>query len=168
MKNKIVKIIILGLILFLPRLTYAQVNVSQIREYPFSVFRDSKLFDAKDSIYTIQSILSNEEILPFNDIPNRNSNLGFTTSNYWVKFSLTNDSEEDKVFFFETGRPITDSVVLYQVQEGLINQKLTNGDLVRWEDRAFDHRKTIFPLKLEAGKSADFFINYQSDGEVIS
>ncbi|WP_144605016.1 hybrid sensor histidine kinase/response regulator [Algoriphagus algorifonticola] len=168
MKNKIVKIIILGLILFLPRLTSAQVKVSQITEYPFSVYRDSKLFDAEDSIYTIQNILSSEEILPFNDIPNRNSNLGFTTSNYWVKFKLVNDSEEDKVFFLETGRPITDSVVLYKIQEGQINEKLNNGDLVAWQDRAFDHRKIIFPIKLEAGKNADFFINYQSDGEVIN
>lgn len=47
-------------------------------------------------------------------------------------------------------------------------QEMKNGDLIPFAEKSFAHRKIIFPLNLDPGKTYNIYIQYISDGEVIN
>ncbi len=159
------------LLLFLliaPLQAFGQVAIKSENRFPISVHEQSQILDAGELVYSIDSILSMEEVLDFQGPLIENSNLGFTKNNFWLKFQLINSSKEDQLLYFETGRPITDVVVLYQVVNGKIESTQLSGDMIPFDQRPFAHRKLIFPVKIAQGEQKSFYINYHSDGEVIN
>lgn len=136
--------------------------------YPQSIYPYSEIVDLQQERLSFREFLDQESSFEFSKLDTENTNLGFTKNNYWVRFSLTNQENQSKLIYLETGRPITDVVNLYQVSSNGEVVQLKNGDLIPIEERAFNHRKIIFPIALEANKSYRFYVNYQSDGEVIN
>lgn len=136
--------------------------------YPQSIYSSSEIIDLQHEKLSISDFLDQESSFKFFKLEDENTNLGFTENNYWVRFSLSNKESNPKLIYLETGRPITDVVNLYQVSEDGAVSELKNGDLIPIGDRAFKHRKIIFPITLEANTSYRFYVNYQSDGEVIN
>lgn len=133
-----------------------------------SIYEAASISNVGNASFTIQEFLTIQDTLKFEAITGPNSNLGFTKDNYWLKFTLKNISNRDLSLFFETGRPITDIIELHQVDEsGFISSQIT-GDLLPFNTKPIAHRKMIFQIELEAGKSYDFYVQYQSDGEVIN
>lgn len=149
----------------LPITMHAQLVPEKL---PESIFNIAEIADLGDEKLDFETFLKREDQLEFTKVPSANSNLGFTDKNYWLRFKLTNSSEKLQKLFLETGRPITDIVTLYQVQDGEIIASFESGDLIPVKERPINHRKILFPLELEAGKDYTFYINYQSDGEVIN
>jgi signal transduction histidine kinase/CheY-like chemotaxis protein len=137
-------------------------------EYPISIFELAEIADLNDMKLDVEVFLEREDEFEFIRLQSENSNLGFTDKNYWLRFELTNTSKNFTTLYLETGRPITDIVTLHQVKHGQLIASFENGDLIPLSQRAIKHRKVLFPLKLEAGESYTFYINFQSDGEVIN
>jgi hypothetical protein len=50
---------------------------------------------------------------------------------------------------FETARPITDRVDLFEVKQGEIVQTWKSGDGRKFEQKDYEHRKNIFPIKFK-------------------
>lgn len=136
--------------------------------YPQSIHRFSEIVDLEFESISFEKLLELEPTLEFQKLKDENTNLGFTENHYWIRFVLENQEENPKVIYLETGRPITDVVDLYQVLPNGKVAKFINGDLIPNSKRAFNHRKIIFPITLEPNSSYKFYINYQSDGEVIN
>lgn len=158
----------LFLILFLPISAFAQLSISKQGDFPISIHSQATLFDAGDRSFTIQEVRDSEERLEFKSSLKEDSNLGFTKREYWLKFDLVNNSDSDLDLFFETGRPITDQVVLYEVINGKVQSEQVNGDMIPFVSRPFPDRKLIFPISLKKGELKSFYTQYQSDGEVIN
>ncbi|MCH7412273.1 response regulator [Belliella sp. R4-6] len=135
---------------------------------PVSVFEFSEITNVGDEAYSIEDIIKSSPKLDFEKIEGKNTNLGFTKDNYWLKFSIKNSSNSNLSLFFETGRPITDIVELYQLAENNQISFQRSGDLVPFIERPLNHRKIIFPIDLPANSTQQFYIQYQSDGEVIN
>lgn len=145
-----------------------QTSISQNSSFPISLHSRAEITQVDSADYTLADIIELEKSLNFTPLKNPITDLGFTDKTYWLRFSLENDSYEANTFFLETARPITDVVHLYQISQGEIISDQLSGDLIKLEDRPFNHRKLIFPITIEPNSISKFYIKYQSDGEVIS
>jgi two-component system, sensor histidine kinase LadS len=94
-------------------------------------------------------------------------NLDFTTSRWWVKFSVTNTTQNPQ-FILETARPITNIVRFYEVRGERIENAFQSGDDIAFDNKAIPHRKNLFPLYIETGDTKNYIIEMESDGEVIT
>lgn len=91
----------------------------------------------------------------------------FTKSRFWLKFSITNQSDFWDLFI-ETARPITDQIFFYQVNEkGEVLRTLINGDDFNYYDKDVPHRKNLFPIQINRNETQHFYIAVISGGEGI-
>ncbi len=100
-------------------------------------------------------------------IPSENPAVQFTRSRFWMKFSITNESDYWD-FFLETARPITDKVFFYRVNEQ--NELLEirkNGDDFNYYGKDVPHRKNLFPVQIKKGETQFFYVAVVSGGEGI-
>ncbi|MCH7403757.1 7TM diverse intracellular signaling domain-containing protein [Belliella kenyensis] len=168
--NQNTSVFILILIAFL----YSQNSNGQYQlkddqfDNPISIFKYASITNVGSNNYDIYDFLKIEHNQDFIEIDGPNSNLGFTKDNHWLKFSMHNESSEKLQLFFETGRPITDLIEFYQISENGEIKKQINGDLEPFSRKSFNHRKMIFPIIIEPNANETFYIQYQSDGEVIN
>ncbi|TVP49452.1 MAG: hybrid sensor histidine kinase/response regulator [Mongoliibacter sp.] len=156
---------ILALLFIIPLTTLGK-DVPE--KFPRSIFQIAEIADLGDENLDFETFLSREGEFKFTEVASANSNLGFTDKNYWLKFELSNSSEKFKKLYLETGRPITDVVNLYQIRDKQVIASFESGDLIPLKLRPVNHRKILFPLELEPGETYTFYINFQSDGEVIN
>ncbi|MDX1651145.1 MAG: 7TM diverse intracellular signaling domain-containing protein [Brumimicrobium sp.] len=93
--------------------------------------------------------------------------IDFTHSRWFIRFEVTNEGPTREILF-ETARPITDRVDLYEVKNGSVIQTWRSGDQRPFDAKTYPHRKNIFPIKFDAHETKHFYIILESDGEVIS
>ncbi len=135
---------------------------------PVTIYEYAKITNVGDAVFSIEEFLAQENEYVFDKIEGANTNLGFTKDNYWLKFTLSNVTDKPLSVFFETGRPITDIIELHQINASGEIYSQVNGDLIPFDKRPTNHRQIIFPIEIEANKTQDFYVQYQSDGEVIN
>ena len=75
----------------------------------------------------------------------------------FVRFSVKNPGTSAEILL-ETARPITNRVDLFEVEKGEIVNSWKNGDAREFDEKAFEHRKSIFPINFEAGEEKSFGI----------
>ncbi|MCS4436235.1 hybrid sensor histidine kinase/response regulator [Aquiflexum gelatinilyticum] len=136
--------------------------------YPSSIHSTAEIVDLGDLDMEFDKFLNAEDTLEFIPLINLNTNLGFTDSNYWVRFKLSHEEDFPLKLYLETARPITDIVDLYQVNKTRMVVKLHSGDLGKVSDRPLYHRNIIFPITLHPGEEYQFYLHLSSDGEVIN
>ena len=124
-----------------------------------------KLENVKRDI-TLQDILEKDDY-QFQSIQKPLEIIDFTTSRWFIKFEVKNPSQSRSVIF-ETARAITDRVDLYEIKEGEIIKEWSNGDLIPFDEKSVDHRKSIFPIDFEANETKSFYLALESDGELIN
>ncbi|WP_240793855.1 hybrid sensor histidine kinase/response regulator [Antarcticibacterium arcticum] len=118
--------------------------------------------------YSLDEIRNNSAGLEFMQLDSENVNIGFTSDYYWVKFSIKNTTQKELTYYLETGRPITDRVDLYSVSPTGKIEAQKSGDKMPFNERSFDHRKTIFELQVPPEETLEIFIHYENDGEVLN
>ena len=94
-------------------------------------------------------------------------NLDFTTSTWWVRFSIKNSSSSAH-FILETGRPITNEVEFFQMRGSVVENHYLSGDDYSKDEKVIPHRKNLFPIVMYPGQKKDYCIRLTSDGEVIT
>jgi signal transduction histidine kinase/CheY-like chemotaxis protein len=162
------KYIITLLILCIHFFGYSQYSINsktQIEEV--SLHKYAQIYDSKDSSLTANQVFN----LPnsyFKDLPNANTDLGFTQSSYWIKFQIKNELQKEVLYYLETSRPIVDVATFYKINTSgkITTQK--SGDFIPFNERTLQQRKTVFNLVLAPNENATFLINLKSDGEVIN
>ena len=145
---------------------HAQENAYNPEESKGELYEYGTYVKVDHHDYKIDEIINNET-LNFIPLTSDNHSEGFTCSSYWVKFSLYNSSDYPKIYFLETGRPITDVADLYQVSASRI-QKFRSGDQIPFNERQVAHRATVFRLELPSAIQQDFYLHLKSDGETIN
>ena len=136
-----------------------EISKGQLYEY-------ADFVDVGQSNIDIFQIQDNE-LLEFNSLESDNHSVGFTTSNYWLRFRLENSSKQSKVYYLETARPITDVAELFQFGEKEV-QKFKSGDQIAFNERQVKHRSTIFKIELPGQSTQQFYLHLKSDGETIN
>ncbi len=115
---------------------------------------------------TIEQVIS-QDTFDFQSIQKPLEILDFTHSRWFIRFEVQNPRLA-KDIIFETARPITDRVDLYEVSKGEIVQSWKNGDSIPFSEKAIYHRKNLFHLHFASGETKHFYLVLESDGEVIN
>ena len=136
----------------------AQIDISSFAQFA----------NVGDSFYTPQQMQKLQSVLPFKQLTQQNQNISFSTDNYWLKFSLQNNTQKRLTYYLETARPITDNVDFYwQLPNGNIVEQ-HSGDNMPFAQKPVQHCKTLFNITLEPNQTYQAYIHYKSDGEVLT
>lgn len=170
MKQKLLTIFVTAILLLLFQNTaFAQfeINDNNLDFTQKSLHNFTTIFDSKQNQLSINEILKVDKT-KFNALEDENHDLGFTADNYWLHFSIKNETDSDLKYYLESSRPIVDVANLYKVINNKVVSFQKSGDNIPFKDRSFKHRKTLFTVYLLPNESADYYINLKSDGEVIN
>ncbi|CAM4110164.1 hybrid sensor histidine kinase/response regulator [Gillisia limnaea] len=159
---------LLFLILFALQINAQNSYQAQPLSETISLHEYAVFANAGQQIYTLEEVRKNPKNLDFRPIGSENPNIGFTKDQYWVKFTMTNNTAENFTYYLETARPITDKVELFSIGTSGEIQRQQSGDKMAFSDRSFDHRKTIFELQLPSEETLEIYIHYENDGEVLN
>ncbi|MCG3166374.1 MAG: hypothetical protein POELPBGB_02152 [Bacteroidia bacterium] len=126
------------------------------------------ILEDKEHEITFDELKNNSQNFSFSPIIIDNTNLQFTTSNYWVKFIIRYEGSEAEDFFIRTARPITNLAQLY-VPDSSGNYTIKkSGDGIPFAEKDVPHRNTVFQIKLYPEIENEFYLLLGSDGEVIN
>lgn len=131
-----------------------------------SVGNEILILKDADRRYEVSDIISLSE----NEFETRSDavpNLDFTTARWWLRFSVTNQTANPN-FILEVARPITNKVAFYEVRGDQIENSFLSGDDYHFENKIIPHRKNLFPLYIDEGKTKHYIVELESDGEVIT
>ena len=121
---------------------------------------------ADDTISSFKEIIK-DTTLQFKTIESDNQSLGFTSDAYWIRFKLKNSSDEQKVYYLETARAITDEAKMFQILNSSV-QSFISGDQVPFNKRQVEHRSTVFKIELPKQSTSQFYLRFKSDGETLN
>lgn len=160
------------LVYFIPILLYAQENTAVVIDEDFeghhSVAKSAWILEDKAHSITFDSLRNNPDAFTFSPILLDNTNLEFTTSNYWVKFKIDYHGSETKDFYLKVARPITNLAELYVPENDGTYSVKRSGDGIRFSEKDVAHRNTVFSIRLRPGSVNEFYLLVGSDGEVIN
>ena len=86
-------------------------------------------------------------------------NLGWTSSSYWIKFSLTNEVKSNPFYFLLYEFPGIDFIEFYQKIDGKWTKEIS-GDLVPFTKKKFSHR--FFPFKIYPNKDSVYYMRIKN------
>lgn len=132
-----------------------------------SIHSQSEYVDVGQENLTLEQVI-HSKTLHFKPMQHENTDLGFTTHNFWVRFQLKNATQKELFYFFETARPITDVAELYMINQDNKVTKYVSGDAIPFAKRSFKLRKTIFKISLAPNEKQQFYLHVKSDGEQLS
>ncbi|MES2945562.1 MAG: 7TM diverse intracellular signaling domain-containing protein, partial [Pseudomonadota bacterium] len=94
------------------------------------------------------------------------SNFGLTRSAFWLRITLETQRNAPSSWLFEVAYPPLDEIELYVPKsEGGFSRQL-GGDSHPFASRALAHRNHVFPVVLQPGQSATFYMRVASQGTV--
>ncbi len=94
------------------------------------------------------------------------ANVGFTSSAWWVRFTLRNPAPEPRQIFLRQGYPLIDYVTLFSADPRGGWHELATGDRRNFDTRAVAHRDFLFPLDVPAGADSTFYLRFASQGPI--
>jgi hypothetical protein len=80
-------------------------------------------------------------------------NFGTSTSAWWVRFDLANDSGHDRRVVLEVDWPLLDWLNVYLIHTGRVMDRWRTGDQRPFASRPLNSRDFAFPLEVPAGQS---------------
>ncbi len=94
------------------------------------------------------------------------ANVGFTSSAWWVRFTLHNPAPEPRQVFLRQGYPLIDYITFFSPDPLGGWHALATGDRLDFDTRAIAHRDFFFPLDLPAAGERTFYLRFASQGPV--
>ncbi|MFB6257919.1 MAG: 7TM diverse intracellular signaling domain-containing protein [Flavobacteriales bacterium] len=128
--------------------------------------KKASYFVDPDASYTIQKLLEDDRI-SFAGIEGKRKNFGFTQAAYWVRFQVWNRMGKQRRFLLEPSRPLTNKVKLFRVKGDSVLDSASSGDHVPYHERPYAHRRIVFPVQLDKGEKATFYVRLKGDGEAL-
>ncbi len=122
-----------------------------------------EILEDKENHWTFDDIQTqelDEQFQPYHGVV---PNFSYTSSVYWVKFQLTNDSNEND-WLLEIDNPTLDNVTLYSSESNLNFSRELTGDLLPFDMRDMDHRNFIFNLDLEPNHEKLIYLRFETQG----
>src|SRR5690606_35746963 len=146
---------------------YAQNTVFDPLNSDGSLWEYAKFFNAGKNDWSIDEVLKNASF-EYNALESENHSVGFTSNNYWVRFSLKNSTNETSTYYLETARPVTDIANLFQIGINGGTQHFKSGDKIPFSERQVKHRATVFKIEQPANTTQEFYLHFKSDGETLN
>lgn len=130
-----------------------------------SFTKHALILEDKDHSLTINDLLHNTN-LPFEKCKHNVEKIDFTSSAFWIKFDVENESSYDN-FLIEVARVITDKVTLYEYRNYELINTYYGGDLTPYDERSNNSINNVFSLNIPINGKNHYILRVQSDGENI-
>lgn len=139
-----------------PETVYIQPNVKRV-----SIKEQLYILEDKEKEWTIEDVRS-EPIANYfqknkEDIPN----FGYTSSAYWVYFSVNNKTETAE-FLFEIGYPSLHDIEIYIYDGTGLREKVFMGSKYPFHERSFFHPNFLRIFNMEPNETLTFYIRFES------
>lgn len=155
-------------IILLPALFFLSVNPALSKKFSVEGLREKRTLGLYlDYIEDTSNQLTLNDVIKgaFEDkwIPSEEELLGFgfTSSQYFIRFTIENPTDTDKTVFLQQEYPLVDSMVLL-IPEGKSFRKIEVGDLKPFKERPYEHRTFIIPLTLPSNSTKTCYIEYKT------
>jgi len=163
-----VKRLIALVFILLNVISFGQNGVLELSEekYTYSFAKDVLMLEDKEHALSIHDVIQLEDsefAAPTHEFPN----LDFTSSRFWLRFSIHNNTDESH-FILEAARPIVNEVNFYQVRGSTVENEFISGDDYAYDEKVIPHRKHIFPVSIQPGETKEYYLEVMSDGEVLT
>ena len=95
----------------------------------------------------------------------KNTNIGFSPSAWWVRFTLRNAADTQRLVYLRQDYPLIDSLELFEpAGSGWVRH--VTGDRHPFDSRDVKHKDFLFPLDLPPHAERTFYLRYASQGPV--
>lgn len=140
-----------------PILTVRESGVSKsIGEY-IAIFEDST------GKMTLQDVIKSATFTPSTaSVPN----IGVSPSSFWIKFSVQNTSEYERLLL-EFDQPTIDEAVLYTVLPDGSIDKQAEGEFKKYHERLYDNQNYVFALNIPLGETYTFYMRVKSGEQML-
>lgn len=92
---------------------------------------------------------------------------GYSSSVYWLRFQLTNQSAEDASRLLEIAYPVLDDLQIYIYDDSnLLAEKYHLGDKLPFAQREVDHRNFLVPVEIDANRSQTWIMRIETSSAV--
>ena len=102
----------------------------------------------------------------FRPAPAMGTNFGFTSSAWWVRFTLTNPGEGDRHVVLREDYPLIDHLELWAQQRDGSWRHTATGDRTAFSTREFAHRDFLFDLDVPSASERTYYVRAASGGPV--
>ena len=167
MKQRSLKFSFLLFFVFFFNSGYSQYVFEEPVPSSISLHPYTTIADVGQQEFNIEFIQANYTKLDSWKLKTENVDLGFTDHHFWAKLQLENATPNSLHYYLETARPITDLVEMYAIDSLGIITKSISGDQLKFSERSFQDRKTIFKIDIASNEKLTLYFHLKSDGEVI-
>ena len=157
---------ILSIFLFVsPFLSIGQITIVNEKTEKIALQNIATVYEDAEHRVSINQLLG---LNNFSFKSKNGLNIGITYKDYWLKFSLKNNSEKDLSLFLAFGAVINDSLFLYKIVDGKIVEKTILGETLPFADSEIKYQTPIFKINLKAHEKAQYFLKATGTGQPIS
>ena len=117
------------------------------------------ILEDKKGELTFDDILKKNHVQKYITIDKDSPNMGFTFSTFWIKFTVSNQSQKNSLYYFVYEFPGLDSITLYQKQGGLWKKEIS-GDRTPASKKKLKHR--FFPFKIFPKDSSTYYLKIKN------
>lgn len=117
-----------------------------------------------DNQLTLNEVISGSGLI-FQKFNHSTEIIQFTSSSFWLKFSILNHSDREDLIL-DIARPITNQVLLFSSLDNY-TQPSNSGDDFPFSEKVIKHKSNLFPVHIPQGEKVNFIVKLKSDGEII-
>ncbi len=119
-----------------------------------------------DGSLTIDAIRDDQTARDWQPSDQYAPSFGYTTSAYWIRFSLKPAAPRPLDYLLEIAYPVLDHVDVYVFQEGVQTQHHAMGDRQPYAQRPVDHPNFIVPLEISSRETTEVYVRVQSSSSI--
>ncbi|MDZ5472008.1 7TM diverse intracellular signaling domain-containing protein [Bacillus sp. 31A1R] len=152
------------LILNIPYMNGAAANDSIILlsdNLSHGLTNDIYYLEDKNHEFSIQDV--SEKDGEFQPLTTNSPNFGYTSSAYWLRFTMKNQSSISN-WMLEVGSPPLDYLSLYLPKKEGTFSEIHYGDLYPFSKREVNYRNFIFNLEIKPGEQQTYYLRVETEG----
>ena len=153
------------LVLFLTFCSYSKTIIYQQHSGNIPIGGYSEIFTDPGNTHTIQDVIKTGQFVAANS---STPNLGISPNAFWVKFTIQNQSDADKLLL-EYDLPFIDEISVYEVDKDKneVTGVHTSGDKYNFSNREYDYQNYIFSIAIKKNEIKDIYLFIKSGEQIV-
>ncbi|MCP4136700.1 MAG: SpoIIE family protein phosphatase [bacterium] len=131
-----------------------------------SIQNKIEILEDPEGVYTIKDFIVKNNISGFERNTKNITSFGYSSSVYWLRFTVENNRGNMDEFYLKFGYPHLDYIDFYF--PGINNDYIqyTTGDTLPFKQRMLTNKTFIFKLNIPAGKQKTYYLRLESKGSI--
>ena len=132
----------------------------------YSLVKHVDIYEDKEGSLTLEQIISDPHSSRFIKNDQIHPSFGFTSSVYWVRFSVRGDMSSTEKWLLEIVYPLFDHISLFLPQPNGEYIKRTAGDLLPFAEREIKNRYFLFNLPATLTEGPPVYIRFETESSM--